>query len=87
MMQPHGSTQPVLTEIEGADQLGHFDDEMVHPIQPYQARKSYMCPGCESLIDKGVGHLVVVPQDAPDLRRHWHRGCWFKERRRQGFHR
>jgi hypothetical protein len=19
---------------------------------------------------------VVVPTDAPDLRRHWHRGCW-----------
>ncbi len=61
--------------------------EMVHPIQPYQARKSYICPGCESIIDPGVGHIVVVPQEAPDLRRHWHRGCWFKERRRLGYHR
>jgi hypothetical protein len=23
----------------------------------------------------------VIPEDAPDLRRHWHRGCWFKEQR------
>jgi hypothetical protein len=25
-----------------------------------------------------------VPEDAPDLRRHWHRGCWFKEQKRRG---
>lgn len=67
--------------------LAGSDQEIVNPIQPYQARKSYICPGCESIIDAGVGHIVVVPQDAPDLRRHWHRGCWFKERRRLGYHR
>jgi hypothetical protein len=27
---------------------------------------------------------VVVPHEAPDLRRHWHRGCWFKQLRMQG---
>ncbi len=59
------------------------DDDIVNAIQPYQASKTYVCPGCESWIDLGVGHLVVVPRDAPDLRRHWHRGCWFKERRRK----
>jgi hypothetical protein len=64
--------------------LGEFDDHTVHPIQPYQARKTYVCPGCESSIEVGIGHLVVVPSDAPDLRRHWHRGCWYKERRRFG---
>lgn len=58
--------------------------EIVKPIQPYQARKAYACPGCETEIAPGVGHLVVVPTDAPDLRRHWHRGCWHKERRRRG---
>lgn len=61
-----------------------FGPEVVHPIQPYQARKVYVCPGCEQLIEEGVGHLVVVPEDAPDLRRHWHRGCWYKELRRRG---
>lgn len=55
---------------------------IVTPIQPYQARKTYLCPGCESPIDAGVGHVVVVPLETPDLRRHWHRGCWYKERRR-----
>jgi hypothetical protein len=59
-------------------------DEVVHPIQPYQARKTYVCPGCETSIPAGTGHLVVVPEQNPDLRRHWHRGCWYKEERRRG---
>ena len=59
-------------------------DEIVKPIQPYQARKQYLCPGCESTIEAGIGHMVVVPTDSPDLRRHWHRGCWYKEQRRRG---
>jgi hypothetical protein len=67
--------------------LGGLDDEIVKPIQPYQARKSYACPGCSTPIEPGIGHLVVVPADTPDLRRHWHRGCWHKERRRRGDHR
>jgi hypothetical protein len=70
-----------------AELLGEFGENMVHPIQPYQARKSYVCPGCDGVIEVGVGHLVVVPEEAPDLRRHWHRGCWYKERRRLGHHR
>lgn len=59
-------------------------DVTVHPIQPYHAKKAYTCPGCEQTIPPGLFHVVVVPQHEPDLRRHWHRGCWFKERRRQG---
>jgi hypothetical protein len=32
-----------------------------------------------------MGHLVVVPLDAPDLRRHWHTACWeHRHRRRPG---
>jgi hypothetical protein len=69
-----------------AELAGH-DGETVHPVQPYQAAKTYRCPGCEATIEPGVGHLVIIPSDAPDLRRHWHRGCWFKERRRLGYHR
>ena len=52
-------------------------------MQPYAARKRYLCPGCEGMIEPGVGHLVVVPEDAPDLRRHWHHGCWHLEQRRR----
>jgi hypothetical protein len=57
---------------------------VVSPVQAYQARKAYVCPGCEQKIPPGLFHLVVVPETDPDLRRHWHRGCWFKERRRDG---
>ncbi|MEM9134188.1 MAG: hypothetical protein AAF962_15985 [Actinomycetota bacterium] len=51
-------------------------DTEVRFIQPYEATKSYLCPGCNGEIPPGQGHLVAVPPDAPDLRRHWHRGCW-----------
>jgi hypothetical protein len=54
------------------------DDETVEVrhVQPYQATKRYRCPGCDHEIEPGIGHEVVVPLDAPDLRRHWHTRCW-----------
>ena len=73
--------------VDAVDTYGHpFEDveALVKPIQPYQARKAYACPGCETVIPPGMGHVVVVPTETPDLRRHWHRGCWFKELRRRG---
>ncbi|HLY82134.1 MAG TPA: hypothetical protein VKQ71_04070 [Acidimicrobiales bacterium] len=54
-------------------------------IHPFQAHKAYLCPGCLQEIGAGTGHVVVVPLDAPDLRRHWHKPCWrHRERRRPG---
>lgn len=64
-----------------------LDDEPVEVrrIQPFQALKSYLCPGCNQEIPEGLGHFVVVPLDAPDLRRHWHIACWeHRHRRRPG---
>jgi hypothetical protein len=52
------------------------DDAEVRFIQPYEAVKVYLCPGCNRDIPVGMGHMVAIPPDAPDLRRHWHRGCW-----------
>lgn len=48
----------------------------VRRIQPYEANKGYLCPGCQQQIPIGMGHVVTVPTDAPDLRRHWHHQCW-----------
>ena len=45
-------------------------------ISPYQATKPYTCPGCNQEIPARTGHVVVVPLDAIDLRRHWHTPCW-----------
>jgi hypothetical protein len=57
----------------------------VRAVQPYQARKTYLCPGCQQEIAPGTGHVVVVPPEEPDLRRHWHRPCWTeRDRRRPG---
>ena len=54
-------------------------------VQPYQARKLYVCPGCNQDVAPGVGHLVVVPELAPEDRRHWHHPCWeHRSRRRPG---
>ena len=62
-----------------------YGDVTVTRVQPYQARKTYACPGCQQEIAIGLGHLVVVPDDAPDDRRHWHHVCWdMRARRRPG---
>ena len=53
-----------------------FGEVTVRFLQPYQAEKAYLCPGCYREIPEGIGHLVVTPNEAVDLRRHWHRGCW-----------
>ncbi|MGH9267216.1 MAG: hypothetical protein ACRD0D_03470 [Acidimicrobiales bacterium] len=58
------------------------DDMEIRAVQPYEATKAYICPGCNHGIAVGVGHLVVVPLDAPDLRRHWHHPCWANRQRR-----
>jgi hypothetical protein len=52
-------------------------------VQPYEATKRYLCPGCNQDIEIGTGHLVVVPLDATDLRRHWHHPCWANRHRRR----
>lgn len=57
-----------------------FGELEVRLIHPFQATKRYVCPACNHDIAPGTGHYVVVPTEAPDLRRHWHRPCW--ERRK-----
>jgi hypothetical protein len=54
----------------------------VRNVQPYEAVKTYRCPGCDHEIRPGEGHKVVVPLQAPGDRRHWHTGCWFRAQRR-----
>lgn len=63
--------------------MEHGEGADVRHVQPRAAVKSYFCPGCEGIIPAGTFHLVVVPEEEPDLRRHWHRGCWFKEKLRR----
>ncbi len=55
----------------------------VHRVQPYQADKTYVCPGCNQEIRPGTGHLVVVPTSDPTGRRHWHSPCWEHRARRR----
>lgn len=53
----------------------------VHKMQPYQATKEYLCPGCNQEIRAGTGHIVVVPLSEPGMRRHWHEPCFERARR------
>ena len=55
--------------------MGPLGIEIVTVVQPYAARTPSLCPGGSSTIQGGVGHLGVIPEDAPELRRHGHRGC------------
>ena len=59
------------------ERFGEYEVRLIHP---FQAVKTYVCPACNHDIVPGTGHYVVVPVEAPDLRRHWHRPCW--ERRK-----
>lgn len=60
-----------------------YDGVDVQKVQPYQARKTYRCPGCNQEIAAGLGHIVVVPRLAPEDRRHWHHACWANRHRRR----
>jgi hypothetical protein len=64
---------------DGWDEPGRVE---VRHVQPYQAEKTYRCPGCDHEIRPGEGHKVVIPLDAPQDRRHWHTGCWHREEKR-----
>ena len=55
----------------------------VRVVQPFQAVKTYLCPGCNHEVAAGTSHLVVVPVADPDGRRHWHRPCWEQRHRRR----
>lgn len=44
-------------------------------VHPFQASKSYLCPGCGQDIPLGMGHYVVVPHFDAGSRRHWHETC------------
>jgi len=59
-----------------------WDDAEVRHIQPYDAHKTYLCPGCNRDIPPRTFHTVAVPLEAADLRRHWHNGCWRNRHRR-----
>jgi hypothetical protein len=63
-----------------ADPEGPVEVRRVHP---FQALKSYVCPGCQQEIRAGTGHVVVVPQGDPESRRHWHRPCWERRSNRR----
>jgi hypothetical protein len=58
-----------------------------YDVRHVGGEKAYRCPGCDHTVRAGLWHLVVVPQDDVDARRHWHTECWRRELRRLGLYR
>ncbi len=62
----------------------YSDSELsVRKVIGSQATKRYDCPLCNQAIEIGVPHTVVVPEVAPDHRRHFHTPCWTKRAQRR----
>jgi len=58
-----------------------------YEVRHVGGQKEYRCPGCDHMVRAGVWHLVVVPSDDVDARRHWHTECWKRELKRLGIFR
>ena len=71
--------------VASGDAGGLWADDAVDVrlVQPFEANKHYRCPGCNSGILPGTGHVVAVPRQAADLRRHWHHPCWARRASRR----
>lgn len=75
------NTRPAAEVVERDPTTGLPAEARV--VQPFEAQKTYLCPGCNQVVHSGTRHVVVVPVGAADLRRHWHAGC-FEARHRRG---
>jgi hypothetical protein len=73
---PKSTGKPKLKGRKTLSDPSDAPDTTVTYVPATDAGKSYICPGCQREIPTGLGHVVAVPASAPDLRRHWHRGCW-----------
>jgi hypothetical protein len=47
----------------------------VGEVHSRSAQKEYLCPLCDSSIDVGEAHVIIVPKVIPRLRRHAHGEC------------
>ena len=72
---------PTRADAPSWSQVAGYD------VRSVGGQKEYRCPGCDHVVRAGTWHLVVVPQDDVDARRHWHAECWKRELRRLGIYR
>lgn len=78
---PASSSEEPSDTLRALDLIAPAPDGwMVRLIQPASAVKEYRCPGCNQEIRTGMKHVVAWREDEPDLRRHWHAGCWDRKR-------
>jgi hypothetical protein len=71
-IRPFGGVAPPWAQVDG------------FAARQVMGKKVYRCPGCQQGIRVGVSHLVVIPDEDPGDRRHWHTECWRREVRRLG---
>jgi hypothetical protein len=75
MLEETGERQPASPDVP-VTIAWVVDGWHVRVVQPYQATKTYRCPGCEHEVRERTAHVVVWPDGSPAERRHWHRPCW-----------
>jgi hypothetical protein len=69
----------VRSSVDADLELDGYEVRMVD-----EGEKVYVCPDCGNSVAEGESHVVVWPEDDPDLRRHWHTHCWRIEVRASG---
>jgi hypothetical protein len=84
--RPKGAPKRTDDERPGLPDLvvGGPPGWQVRAIQPANATKDYVCPGCNQAIRPRTAHVVAWRTGEEDLRRHWHQPCWQREARALG---
>ncbi len=69
------SQSRILNSKIGVDPMTNLQSD-IQKVLPTQSVKTYICPYCNQEIKSSQTHIVIVPISEPDLRRHWHSGCF-----------
>ncbi|HLF70260.1 MAG TPA: hypothetical protein VI541_04825 [Actinomycetota bacterium] len=73
--EPSTTTEDIARRIRGEPQDG-FEGFEVRSVE--RSPRSYTCPHCNHEIAPMMAHVVVVPVEDVDRRRHFHGPCWRK---------
>lgn len=49
-------------------------------VRSVTGERRYRCPYCQGWVEPGTPHIVAFPAGQPAQRRHYHTGCWARDR-------
>jgi len=76
---------PVPPAIEVAEIAARIAGSPALALEGFDVRtttgdRRYRCPYCQGWVEPGTAHVVAVPVGRAEDRRHYHAGCWVKQR-------